>query len=411
MNNPSLVAIMVPGFLVAATGIGAGDLATASFTGSQLGVGILWAVMVGGVLKFVLTEGLARWQLITGQTFVEGACHRLGNAVIWFFLPYLLLWSFFVGSALMGACGVTLHAMAPVFNSAVNGKIFFGILSSVIGLGMVLVGGFRLFEKVMGACIGVMVITAIYTATTVWPGTAEVVSGIFLPTIPDRNGAGITWTIALIGGVGGTVTILCYGYWIREKGRTGTEGIRICRIDLAVGYCVTIFFGFAMVIIGSTVEIEGRGANLLITLGFRLEESIGPVGCWMFLCGTFAAVFSSLLGVWQAVPYLFADIWRLLFQRDQQPSAEELTRSKPYRVYLLVLATLPMFGLFMSFKEAQKLYAVTGATFLPLLATALLILNGNRAWVGDFSNRPMTTATLVATLVFFSFMAGLKWIG
>ena len=62
----------------------AGDLATASFTGSQLGTAILWAVVVGGFLKFVLTEGLARWQLVTGQTFLEIDFNvngrRLGNS-------------------------------------------------------------------------------------------------------------------------------------------------------------------------------------------------------------------------------------------------------------------------------------------------------------------------------------------
>ena len=33
--------------LVAATGIGAGDLATAAFAGSKLGLAILWAVILG----------------------------------------------------------------------------------------------------------------------------------------------------------------------------------------------------------------------------------------------------------------------------------------------------------------------------------------------------------------------------
>ena len=40
-----------PGLLVAATGVGAGDLATAAFTGSHLGPAVLWAVLVGAALK------------------------------------------------------------------------------------------------------------------------------------------------------------------------------------------------------------------------------------------------------------------------------------------------------------------------------------------------------------------------
>ena len=79
--RPSLLALVGPGLLVAATGVGAGDLATASFAGSQLGTAILWAVLVGGFMKFVLTEGLARWQLVTGQTLLEGTARRLGRPV------------------------------------------------------------------------------------------------------------------------------------------------------------------------------------------------------------------------------------------------------------------------------------------------------------------------------------------
>ena len=140
-----------------------------------------------------------------------------------FFLPYLLLWSFFVDSAMMSRCGVTLHAMFPVFD-AVNGKIAFGILSSLVGLGLVLAGGFELFEKVMGVCIGFMFVIVVVTAALLWPDTGEVVRGLLVPRIPDASAAGITWTVALMGGVGGTLTVLCYGTCIQEKGRGRRRG-------------------------------------------------------------------------------------------------------------------------------------------------------------------------------------------
>jgi Mn2+/Fe2+ NRAMP family transporter len=124
MEKPSnWLRLIGPGLLVAATGVGAGDLASAGFAGSHLGTAILWAVLVGAFFKFVITEGLMRWQLATGQTLLEGMAHRLGRIPGWLFLPYLLLWSFFVGSALMSACGVTLHAIFPVFENGVTAKI------------------------------------------------------------------------------------------------------------------------------------------------------------------------------------------------------------------------------------------------------------------------------------------------
>src|SRR5690606_16092776 len=118
--------LLGPGLLLAATGVGGGDLATGSIVGSLLGTTVLWAAVVGAALKLVVTEGLARWQLATGQTFLEGAAHRLGPIAVWLFLPYLFLWSFFVGSAMMSACGIALHAIFPVFDDSQTGRVVFG---------------------------------------------------------------------------------------------------------------------------------------------------------------------------------------------------------------------------------------------------------------------------------------------
>lgn len=406
-----LFALIGPGLLVAATGVGAGDLATASFAGSLLGTGILWAAVLGAFLKFVVNEGLARWQLATGDTLIEGAVEKFGRVFGWLFLPYLVFWSFFVASALMSACGVTLHAMLPLFEDADDGKVAFGIAASIVGMTLVYKGGYALFEKVMNVCIGVMFVTVLVTAGLLWPGTGEVLRGLFVPTIPDIGSAGLTWTVALIGGVGGTVTVLCYGYWIREEGRSGSLHLRACRIDLGVAYAMTAVFGIAMILIGANIEIEGGGATLIVSLSQQLEAPLGPFGKWMFLVGAAGAVFSSLLGVWQAVPYIFADTWTLLQRRNTAEENVERahkvdTTSLPYRAYLFAIGIVPMLGLVVSFQEIQKLYAVIGAAFIPLLTLGLLIMNSRADWVGEeFRNRRITDTVLVVTLGFFGWVA------
>ncbi len=405
--KPSLLAIILPGILIAATGVGAGDLATASFAGSQLGLAILWAVVIGSIFKLVLTEGLARWQLATGTSLLEGLAQRLGPIFVWLFLPYLLLWSFFVGAALMSACGVTLHAMFPIFDDAAQAKVVFGIAASFLGLVMVLLGGFKLLEKVMAVCIAIMFAVVLVTAAILWPGASEVLQGLTSPSIPDADGKGIAWTVALIGGVGGTLTILCYGYWIKEKGRDSVEHIRICRIDLATAYFLTAIFGIAMVIIGSHLDLSGKGAGLLVALANTLEEPLGETGRWLFLIGALGAVFSSLLGVWQAIPYLFADIYRLFISKQKDKSVD--TSAWPYRSYLFAIALAPIFGLTMSFKDIQQFYGIIGAAFLPLLAIALLIMNSKKKWLGKHANRWPSQVLLSTTVIFFAGIAWMKW--
>ena len=402
----TLAAAIGPGLLVAATGVGAGDLATGAFSGSLLGTAVLWAVIVGAAMKFVLTEGLARWQLATGETLLEGVMSRVARPLRFAFLLYLLPWSWFVGSALISACGVTAHAMLPVFDSPQQGKVVFGTAHSLLGLILVSRGGYRLFERSMRIAIGLMFVTAVVTAVLLEPDWGAVLRGLCLPRIPHAGGEGWTWTVGLIGGVGGTLTVLCYGYWIREEGREGPQALALCRVDLAVGYAATALFGLAMVVIGSTIEVEGRGAGLIVSLAERLEGPLGSTGRWMFLLGAWAAVFSSLLGVWQAVPLIFADYWRLLSSPapgGSTPRGVTIdTRSTPYRLYLYGLALIPLLGLGLSFRSVQVTYAVIGAGFLPLLALALLLLNGRRAWVGDaHRNRLWTQVALILILAFF----------
>lgn len=57
MNNRSWFSRVAPGILLAATGVGAGDILTTSLAGSEVGLTLLWAVAGGALLKFVLTGG------------------------------------------------------------------------------------------------------------------------------------------------------------------------------------------------------------------------------------------------------------------------------------------------------------------------------------------------------------------
>ena len=61
-----------------------------------------------------------------------------------------------------------------------------------------------------------------------------------------------------------------------------------------------------------------------------------------------------------------------------------------------------MVGLFFSFTQVQKVYAIFGAMFMPLLALALLFLNNRPHWVtAKMRNRRITNVFLVATVLLF----------
>jgi Mn2+/Fe2+ NRAMP family transporter len=414
--SPKLLAILGPGLVVAATGVGAGDLATGAFTGSKLGVAILWAVVVGALLKFVVNEGVARWQLATETTLLEGVARHIGRWAIGLFLLFLLLWTYFVASALMSACGVAMQAIWPLEDPQ-RGKIAYGILHSVLAVVLAQLGGYDWFEQIMKICVALMFVVVIGTAVATAPDWGSVAQGLVIPRIPDAGGEGLSWTIALMGGIGGTVTVLSYGYWIREDGRRGLSELRNCRIDLATGYTVTALFGMGMVIIGSQfVEIDAdpsKGTSFILELGKSIEAKLGQVGWgarWAFVWGAWAAVFSSMLGVWQSVPSIFADCWQLLTRHsvDDSLSSAIDPHSPPYLAYQVSLATVPAIGLWFSFVEIQKIYAIVGAMFVPLLAGAILWLQSRSDVSRQARGSWLITTVLAAAVALFLIAGGLE---
>jgi hypothetical protein len=255
----------------------------------------------------------------------------------------------------------------------------------------------------LAVCVGAMFATVALTAFLLAPDWAAVGRGL-IPSLP-AGGAG--WVVGLIGAIGGTMALISYGYWIREEGRTGQDGLRACRFDLLLSYAVIGVFGIAVVIIGSRVQVRGQGTGLALLLAEQLAASLGPSGKWIFLVGFWAAVFSALLGVWQSLPYLFTDF---LWLREgagvgSRPGAN-VERSRPYRCYLASMATAPLALVLWPVEQLQLAFGLTGAMLLPLLALTLLVMNNREEWVGSqFRTGLVLNAVLAAALGFFAFVA------
>ena len=400
MAKSSRLSSIGPAILLTATSIGAGDILTGSLAGAEVGMAALWAVPAGLILKWTLTEGIARWQMATGTTLLEGWVTRLGRWIQWVFFGYLLLFSLVTGGMLASASGVAATALVPVADPQTS-RLVWGAIHSLAGLVLVWFGGYALLKRVLAVCVGAMFATVTLTAFLLAPDWAAAGRGL-IPSLP-ANGAG--WIIGLIGAIGGTMALISYGYWIAEEGRTGEEGLRACRFDLVLSYSVIGLFGAAVVIVGSRTSVRGQGNQLALLLADQLAASLGPSGKWIFLTGFWAAVFSALLGVWQSLPYLFTDF--LLLRRGSGAASlpeGSAGRSRSYRGYLACLATVPLLLLRWPVEELQLAFGLTGAMLLPLLAFTLLVMNNRVAWVGErFRASLALNVVLAAALAFFAF--------
>ena len=226
----------------------------------------------------------------------------------------------------------------------------------------------------------------------------------------DWSGAGArsefstAYTLSLIGGVGGTVTLLSYGYWMREAGWAGPERMKSARSDLTVSFSLVFVFCISMIFLATQIDWAGQildeGPRLCLLLADRIGQEIGPIGRAVFLLGFWGAAFSSVLGVYHGVPFLFDDmvhLWR------RQPAGGQRGDAVPIWAAYLALAAIsalvirrPVWLVFA--------YTVVGSLFFPFVISTLLWLNNSRH-ARATRNGPFVNVVLGGALALYAFLA------
>lgn len=373
-NAPAKWKIVGPGLVVAATGVGAADMVATLVAGSHFGYALFWAVVLGVILKIVLVEGAGRYTLATGNTIFEG-WRSLGRWTTWYFGPYIMVWGFVYGATAMSSTALPLAALFPFLPLWA-----WAILMGLAGFVMIWFGKYATFEKITAALVGLMFLTVVGLAVVAVPNIPAMIKGL-VPMIPH---GGIFSTLALAGGVGGTITLAAYGYWLREKGWYTPKWMRVMRIDNSMAYAITGIFVVAMLVVGAEV-VRAAGVSIsagdkgLLQLADVLKDEYGDFIGTSFLVGFWAASYSSIIGVWNGVSLMFADFWGNM--RGKESGHKDTRIGGKYFKFYVVWLTFPPMLLFLLGKPIGLIlaYGVLGSIFMPFLAITLLgLLNTSR---------------------------------
>ena len=400
-----------PGLIVAATGIGSGDVVAATVGGARYGVVLLWAIAVGAFFKFVLSEGIARWQLATGLTALEGWAAHLPAWVKYYFAAYLILWTVAVSAALTNATGL---GITNLTGGAIS-QSWGAVVHSLVGFAFVWIGGYAWFEKLMKFLVGVMGFSILICALLIVSDWAQIVQGLLLPRIPQTSG---TYVLSIIGGIGGSITMLSYNYWMREERISGAESLGYVRGDVAIAYLFTAIFGMSIMVIANQAfflaGVSITDAQAVPKMAEVLGTLLGPFGVYAYSLGFWAAVFASLLGVWQSVPYLYADFYGVAKRMSvEERRAVTQVTSTPYRIALAFITLVPLPFAFTGRPLAViVIYTIVGSLFVPFLAATLLHLNNKVPWASAVPKNHWTTnVALIAILVMFAVVGAQEVIG
>lgn len=231
-----------------------------------------------------------------------------------------------------------------------------------------------------------------------------------MPIVPAGS---VVYTLGLIGGVGGTITLAAYGYWVNAKGWRDDSWIRVMRLDNRVAYMITGIFVVAMLIVGAELLFTASitladGDRGLLDLDEVLRDRFGSFVSTMFLVGFLSTSFTSLLGVWHGVSLMFADfVANLRGTADDSASRDE--KSTPFRAYVLWLTFPPMLLLFLDQPFALIVaYGALGAFFMPFLAVTLLWLLNSSRTPRQWRNGMLSNVMLTISGLLFVVLCGIE---
>ncbi len=390
-----------PGIVMAATGIGASDFFSGIWAGSSAGPSVLWAVLFGVVLKYYLTEGIARRQILTGQSYLHLWMSR-GHKAFRAMLPvYFAVWSVCVFSMILGATGLAASQFLPVL--ADSGRLttaVYGILQGAIVLVILSFPGYARFERIMRILVAVALCAVLYSLFSV-------ADRAFVPVAPAFHTEDTIVVMAIVTGVGGTLTLLGYGAWIREKGYRTIDKLPLMRADCLTGYLITGIVMTSLILLASATlrekgivaDSEGAAKEVFSVLGGLLTGF--PFGRHVFALGFWSIVLSSMAGVWQSVPHIFAEGYFAYRGRDLP---EDVERTHAYRVYRFAIFAGASLLMFFKIPVLFLLYAGVSALFMPFLAANLLYWNNRRDLPDGHRNHVPANVVLVLGFLLFSYI-------
>ena len=215
--------IIGPGVIIAATSMGSGEYVLWPYIASQVGLGVMWAALVGILTQFFINMEVERYAIATGETAIAGFTRLWKPWWILFVLFAILpnIWPGFVTSSMT--------AFTFVFGLGEQTIVPLSIIALVsVGLALTLSPVvYQFVEKFQSAAIAIMVVffaVAVFAGTRAqdWGnlaagfGSFGRIPGFGLPASETVTAAVLLGALAFAGG--GGCNNLTIANWIRDKG-------------------------------------------------------------------------------------------------------------------------------------------------------------------------------------------------
>jgi len=386
-----------PGIFCIGYTVGTGSVTTMCKTGSMVGMDLLWLLALCCLFMGFLMEAFGRYGIVTGQTAIHSFKTHLpwGRAIAILVLGGVVLAQW---GACMGILGLCSSMIVEVLQASRMGaelspdgtRIVVAVLIVAILYGLLLVGRYSFFEKVLVFFVSVMCFVFIVSMLMVLPAPAAFVRGL-VPRLPRVQGSFVL-VPAMVGTTMAAATFVVRPLLMKGKGWTVAQRTAQTR-DCTVA--AILMFVISMAIMASATGVlfeKGETVTKVMHMVQALEPAAGRMAVALFFAGALGAGLSSLFPIIMVAPLLIAD-----YRNGRME-----TNTPLFRVLCAVACAVGLIVPILGFNpiQAQIITQIGGVFVLPLSIGAMVVLVNRKDLMGTHRAGKVLNVGLALSFVF-----------
>jgi Mn2+/Fe2+ NRAMP family transporter len=390
-----------PGIVFVLTALGAGDIVDASVSGSHYGYALMWVLVFGILIRYVVTNIMARFDLCNTErlTLFEAYSKKLHWAFPYLFIAFSIFLGHVINSSMSSGLGEALTNLTGIGN-----KPLWAVLCAASCL---LIGGRNVYAKlevIMKILLAIMTVSFVGLAIFSKPNILEILHGAVGFALPEGEGvfSSLVLSFSMFGTVAGSILNFIYPQVIREKGWTEAKHKKTQRNELLFSTIMLILMDLAVWVVGAEIlRPAGIEVRSIDDISKALSIVFGPIGGIIFYLGVFGALYSSLLGIATCFSSVIISNLRVI-KPERIAMYGNQTQSDPVYKYMVLFFlvtplvwTLPGMPGFIVLTLAINLF---NTLVLPFIFIGLLLLTMNKKYMGgQYKNNWIENFLLVAT--------------
>lgn len=361
-----------PGVLVAAAFIGPGTVTACTLAGVEFGYALLWAMLLSIIATIVLQEMAARLGIITQRGLADVIKSELNIPWVRKLVIGIILGAIVIGNAAYeaGNIGGATLGLEAIFGT--DYLTYYPLIIGTCAFILLYIGNYKVLEKVLVSLVLIMSLSFVMTAFITKPDMAQILQGLFVPTVPKNS---ILTIIALVGTTVVPYNLFLHASLVSEKWKS-KDDLKAVRRDTYISIALGGTVSMAIIIAATT--IQGETITNVMDLAQGLQPLYGNAAKYFMGIGLFAAGITSAITAPLAAAYVANSCfgWKVGLKHFK------------FKLVWMIILILGVGFLFFGYTpiEIIKFAQVANGILLPLIAVFLLWVVNKTSVMGKYRN-------------------------